>query len=602
MRKVGDETKEYYDRNIKSVKKLIIKTLKEGNMDKISALWNMKYVRRFLKEILKEREIDLKKLIIKTLKEGKIERISALWDHWVWDILKLDDFKDLFELEDLNFTEKSLEAIHYHFRHKITDDGVSFLPLGVENKFQSEIKTQLKEIISKNEMSTFVPLFGYDLLSLFNKKEILSFILDPNINLLKKVLISFTQHDEELYFYHNIASELEQEVFKIAKRIDILDLQTVIVNIIKDSDGIDFSHLIKNGFIEKLRHEDLLEVLYNEENFKNFIKSLNNAYFKINYHEIPNYYVELGKKLSDSLKNSLINILFNSKTERAQNYYTYTPNTKYWDLPLTLRALGWYKFFKIEKLNEVLRIINDRYPEFKHNDYNQKFFGLIRHLENLIEEQDIGKLLVLVDQASEGKDNIEKGAVGSNGYGFVFKDTDCNIPYMTGILSSKFSSAGSFRIFNRMRENQNIFDRMRENQKRDLLLAGSLKTLVPSLQFGGVEILFDAWMFVKTPDNKFFPATFYYGASGLSVGGSSSNITDMLNKYEKESGAKIFPVELESIINFSPFNFLEEELNLFLDALEFALKKVPVSDFDGVYRHDLGDSYMGVRDGKPFYY
>ena len=39
---------------------------------------------------------------------------------------------------------------------------------------------------------------------------------------------------------------------------------------------------------------------------------------------------------------------------------------------------------------------------------------------------------------------------------------------------------------------------------------------------------------------------------------------------------------------------------LFLDAMEFALKKVPVSDFSAIYENDLGESVMGVENGIPY--
>jgi len=126
---------------------------------------------------------------------------------------------------------------------------------------------------------------------------------------------------------------------------------------------------------------------------------------------------------------------------------------------------------------------------------------------------------------------------------------------------------------------------MERQEEIDLLLAGSLKTLIPKLQFGGDETFFNIWMFVKTPDGKTFPGTFYYGASGPSVGGWMRYIPSSKCPF-----------------NFSPFDFKKEELNLFLDALEFALKKIPVSDFEGIYRHDLGNSHMGIIDGKPFIY
>lgn len=37
-----------------------------------------------------------------------------------------------------------------------------------------------------------------------------------------------------------------------------------------------------------------------------------------------------------------------------------------------------------------------------------------------------------------------------------------------------------------------------------------------------------------------------------------------------------------------------------VDALENALMRVPTSDFYGIYRHDLGNTLMGVQTGIPF--
>jgi len=54
------------------------------------------------------------------------------------------------------------------------------------------------------------------------------------------------------------------------------------------------------------------------------------------------------------------------------------------------------------------------------------------------------------------------------------------------------------------------------------------------------------------------------------------------------------------IINFSPFNFSKIELEEFIEALVLSLDKVPTSDFEGVYEHDLGRELMGIKSGKPF--
>jgi len=205
---------------------------------------------------------------------------------------------------------------------------------------------------------------------------------------------------------------------------------------------------------------------------------------------------------------------------------------------------------------------------------------------------NITELINLVSEASNGKDDFEKGVVGSNGYGFVFKDLNSEIPYVTFKGSSKLFSAGSQRDAIKNYKKTGIYT---IDQESDLLLIGSVNTLVPTLKFGGYEELFDVWVLVRTSENKMFPIRFYYGQSGLCIGGWKAGY----NYIDTNTGQKVFPKEFEDLINFNPSNFTDFDRNLFLDALEFALKKVPVSDFWGIYRHDVGATFMGVVDGEP---
>jgi hypothetical protein len=209
----------------------------------------------------------------------------------------------------------------------------------------------------------------------------------------------------------------------------------------------------------------------------------------------------------------------------------------------------------------------------------------------------IEQIIKIVTDAAEGKDNIKEGAVGSNGYGFVFKDLNSNISFVTNTNSHKYCEAGSMRNVIKNWKKVKNFEELRDvsnfNEENDLLLVGSLKTLVPTLQFGGFN-MFKIWMFVKTPEDHMFPATFYWGSSGVSIGGwASYGITPFAKKI-------IFPEDFLEIVNFTPFKFTDNERELFLDAFEFALKKVPVSDFWGLFNRDIGNSYMGVRRGEPF--
>lgn len=88
---------------------------------------------------------------------------------------------------------------------------------------------------------------------------------------------------------------------------------------------------------------------------------------------------------------------------------------------------------------------------------------------------------------------------------------------------------------------------------------------------------------------------------------ASNNCATIINvslggwdSYEDYNGKKIFPEEFISIIHFSPFNFSKNELEGLIEALECVLRKVPVSDFHGIYQHDEGYTLMGVKGGKPF--
>jgi hypothetical protein len=160
--------------------------------------------------------------------------------------------------------------------------------------------------------------------------------------------------------------------------------------------------------------------------------------------------------------------------------------------------------------------------------------------------------------------------------------------------SSKICNLGAYRDLlkiwsSRHDKMQNLDELVLYDEKYDCLYGGALKTLLPTLEFGGYENLFDVWMFVRTPDGKQFPATFYFGASGTALGGWHSE------KYDK-----IFPKSFASIINFSPFDFSKDERESLIEALECALRKVPVSDFYGVYQHDGGNALMGVKAGVPF--
>lgn len=209
---------------------------------------------------------------------------------------------------------------------------------------------------------------------------------------------------------------------------------------------------------------------------------------------------------------------------------------------------------------------------------------------------EISEFLDLLEDTAEDKVNYQDKVIHFQGYSFLFRDRwlKSREPYVTGLHSSKFSSVGFWRkIIKYSMDNLDKIKDLNElnldDTKRDYFFGGALKTLIPDLTFGGDEVLFDVWMFVKTPEGYMFPATFYYGKSGTSLGG-----------WYLDEAKEVFPPNFFSIINFSPFNFNTDGLDAFIEALELSLKMVPVTDYYGIYYGENGYTILGVKDGQPY--
>lgn len=202
---------------------------------------------------------------------------------------------------------------------------------------------------------------------------------------------------------------------------------------------------------------------------------------------------------------------------------------------------------------------------------------------------NIARLVQFASNAAEGMNNFNEGAVGSNGFGFVFRDV--NYEDIGLEFTSKVCNIGTMREFFeefQNKEDPDIFQ-VYSDIRSDLLLIGAVKTLVPSIQLALDDLLFIVWMVVKTPDNRIFPATMYYGKTRLATGGWRRN------KLSKEVGFSKY----KEYFNFNPFDFTIEEQSSYAEALESALQKVPISDFEVVYRDEYGEQVMVVNDGIP---
>lgn len=210
------------------------------------------------------------------------------------------------------------------------------------------------------------------------------------------------------------------------------------------------------------------------------------------------------------------------------------------------------------------------------------------------------KILSLVEKAATGIDNLPEGAIGSSGFGFLFRDEKYLPKGIKFCGGGKIYNLGSMKEFaieyekrSKANELPNLYPSPSdfESFNQDFYIIGSIKTLVPNLTFGDPALqdsLFDIWMFVKTADGKMFPARLYYGQTYLAIGEWG---------FKRTRNSKL-AIEFENLVNYEPRNLSIEEKRALVEAIELALMKVPVSDFLGIHSHDFGYTLMGIHEGK----
>ncbi len=126
----------------------------------------------------------------------------------------------------------------------------------------------------------------------------------------------------------------------------------------------------------------------------------------------------------------------------------------------------------------------------------------------------IENLVRLVNQAAHGQDDLGAGVIGYGGYGFVFRNPNPNgeqEPYVFTVGSSKVSAfdiRGEINLPSRILNSKTFEEMISEEDLRAPIYGGIIKSLLPTVKFGGYEKLFFTWMFVKTPQRQTFPATF----------------------------------------------------------------------------------------------
>ncbi len=196
-----------------------------------------------------------------------------------------------------------------------------------------------------------------------------------------------------------------------------------------------------------------------------------------------------------------------------------------------------------------------------------------------------------------GSHDIKNGIIVAKDYCFLvlkeMRDYDVS-------EFAKLTAFGAYRgvherfLNTRLKNSDDFLDQLSYDVSIDLLAVGSLKTIIPYLEVGGYESLFNVLIVAKTPNNEIFPFIFYFGPSGTAI--ASNDSESQILQILKEMFITI-PMD---VTTYNPFTFSKRELTNFLKAFASALRKVSATDFQAVYEHDFGKERMGIEKGIPF--
>lgn len=195
------------------------------------------------------------------------------------------------------------------------------------------------------------------------------------------------------------------------------------------------------------------------------------------------------------------------------------------------------------------------------------------------------------------KFDLKNGVIAYGNYSFlILKEIRCYDISAFKRLSSFGAYKGIHEKFlnDHLKNVDEFLDQFSYDVSIDLLMVGSLKTILPTLELGGYETFFNTMVITKTPNNKIFPIVFYFGPSGIAISSTDSE-------------SQIFKILSLVFSNFTldfqiqnPFDLSKENLANFLSAFSSALRRVPTTDFQAIYEHDLGKELMGLHKGVPF--
>lgn len=247
--------------------------------------------------------------------------------------------------------------------------------------------------LTAENFDAFIPLLSSGMLFSLDKSDLFSLVVDPELNLLKMIILTIQDYEKELknhdknYFF-NVDAFLIFELYEYP----LQDLRQSVIEIMKDSRILDFSLLVNYHLIRSIDYETFISLCENPLIFKNFLECFLHDYKddeEWKKYGIPPhspYYENLGFHLTLPLKTQLMKLIAEFDLEFSILLYT----------------LGWFQFFTIEQLNEIQDIIEDRVAEIPTSE-RVKVNNVLRSLDGRVKAYERG---IIKNQVPEPKEYV----------------------------------------------------------------------------------------------------------------------------------------------------------------------------------------------------
>lgn len=182
-----------------------------------------------IEQFLKKNEISISEYIIgrwlRAFHSGNLEQIFNVWDNFWLGHCTENHFLELIDHPDIHFLNDLLKAIHHFGYKKDYDHTCSLFPL-LPNKFErvahEKLKKQVIDVLRANDIETFVPLIGTQMLNYLDSEDLLQVINESDIHFLDNYLTALNKNHWELYYYNELFFVWNDKFRKFLNKFGIL--------------------------------------------------------------------------------------------------------------------------------------------------------------------------------------------------------------------------------------------------------------------------------------------------------------------------------------------------------------------------------------------